>query len=202
MNVLPWPGSLSALDRAAVRLHHRTGDRQADAGAAVLARPGGCRPGRTARTAGAGARRGSRRPVSATLTSTAPFVPVRRRPRPAPPGGREPHRVVDQVEQHLVHALAVGIDRAAGRPGRRAARRRRGPARATSISEMTCATSGRERHALAVAAAPRRTRAATDRAAARRAGPAARTARASPAASRGRAAPRRRAGSPGARGSP
>ena len=25
-----------------------------------------------------------------------------------PPGGREPHRVVEQVEQHLVHALAIG----------------------------------------------------------------------------------------------
>ena len=48
-------------------------------------------------------------PVSATRTSTEPLRRVRRH-RDRPARRREPHRVVDQVEQHLVHPLAVGVD--------------------------------------------------------------------------------------------
>ena len=64
--------------------------------------------------------------------------------------GREPDRVVDEVEQHLVDALAVGVDRReiVGHVG--SAPRRPRSARATSISEITCVDERRQRHLLAM----------------------------------------------------
>ena len=105
-----------------------------------------------------------------------------RTPSTEPPGGREPERVVQQVEQDLVEPLPVGqhVREVAGDLLRYATRRRRGPSapRRSRVDER------RQRDRLASRASRRPTRASTDRAAAPRGGSAARTAGASPASSR------------------
>ena len=107
----------------AMRLHHRASDRQTDAGSPVLARTRGIRPVEALEQPREVLRRDTDAGV-ADLDLDGPVVPLGGDDHRSP-GGREPHRVVEQVEQDLVDALAIGVD---GRQVLREVARDRNPA--------------------------------------------------------------------------
>ena len=112
-------------------------------------------------------------------------APRRRARAPSPLRRRVPHRVLDEVRDHLVQPLGVGFEPEVARHDldRRSARRRRAAATRGSRAR---ASARRRTGAGRAAACP--TRGGRGRAAAARAGRAVRPGRASCAASRGRAA--------------
>ena len=179
MNVLPWPGSLSAWMWPPCA---STTER-------AIARPipvppssprtGRCRPGRTARTAGAGARRGCRRRCRPPRPRTEPLCRCAETAT-APPGGVNRTALSTRLNRTWCTRSRSAIDRRQIVGDRRSdctPRSGRAPPRSRTTPGRRAARAPRPRGA----AARRPTRAATDPAAARPAGPAARTARASPA---------------------
>ena len=202
MKTLPCPGSLSARMEPAVRLDDRSGDGEADAGAHRLPWPCAAdRPGRSARTGAEAPRRGCRHRCR------------RRSPRPSrceatgldahlAALGREPHRVVDEIEDDLMHALGVGLDRGQVGGKSRSTRRTSRSVHATSISEHDPIDERRERRPALVRSGTspdssfERSRSCSTRRPSR-SDCASITSRVSRSA-----APPRRAGSRGARGSP
>ena len=117
---LPRPGSDSTSIAAAVHLHEALDQRQAEAGAAHVARACRRRPGGTPRRSAAGRRCGCRcRGRSTSMHDAAARRAATRAGRraartrsvTAPPVGRELHRVREQVVEHLLDARRVGDDR-------------------------------------------------------------------------------------------
>ena len=119
-NSLPSPGTLLDPDPAAHQADEARGDRQAQAGAAVLARRASCRPGRTPRRSTCllvrrRCRCPCRGPTPASVTSVAgarghadaDLDPARR---------RELDRVADEVEEDLLDPQRVA-DQAVGHLG-------------------------------------------------------------------------------------
>ena len=103
------------VDLAAVEVDDPARDREAEAGAAVAGRRGRSRRGRSARRPGRLV--GSGMPGPSSITSMVTPSSARRRARTSTVAAarRVAHRVLEQVRDHLVHALGVAVGREVGR---------------------------------------------------------------------------------------
>ena len=113
VNVAPCPRGARGRDRPAVRLHDGAADRKPQAGPAGGAPTRGIRPGEPVEER---RQKGWVDPLPGVRHLQGDGVTVRFDAHAdRPPGGRVPHRVRDEVQEHLLDGVAVALDHRARR---------------------------------------------------------------------------------------